>query len=363
MENKNKNYYAVIMAGGVGSRFWPWSRQAQPKQFLDILGTGQSLLQLTYQRFLAFLRSENIYIITNAMYQSTILEQLPDMPPENIIAEPVAMNTAPCVAYASHKIHALNPQAVCVFAPSDHLILKEQVFTQTLQKAFEYSEQNPALVTIGITPNRPDTGYGYIQYIKNNETETKKVKTFTEKPDLQLAQTFIESGEFLWNSGIFIWSTKTILQNFEALQPEMYQIFKSGKKHYNTDAEAAFIDKVYPTCKSISIDYAIMEKSGQVVVLPSDLGWSDLGTWKSLFETRDKTTENNVLHGNKIMAYDCENSLILNQNPDSVVVVNGLDNMMIINAGNAILVCPLDREQEVKHLYNEVKNKHKDKFS
>lgn len=352
------------MAGGIGSRFWPWSKKTLPKQFLDIMGSGQTLIQLTYERFKHIVPEENIFIITNEIYEDLILEQLPGINKDQIINEPQAMNTAPCVAYACSKIHAINKEAVCVVAPSDHLILKEMSFVETIFSGLEFAQKQQCLVTIGITPNRPDTGYGYIQFLENeHDTVAHKVKTFTEKPDLELAQTFIESGDFLWNAGIFIWTTKTILAAFEKHQPDTIKLFKDGSKLYNTPEEKAYIKKIYPLTKSISIDYAIMEKESNTFVIPADLGWSDLGTWKSLFETRQKTEENNLLHGEKIQVFDTTDSLILNQEKNKVVVTNGLKNMMVINTEDALLICEIDREQEVKIIVSEIKNKYKDKFS
>ncbi|MCO6494259.1 MAG: mannose-1-phosphate guanylyltransferase [Bacteroidetes bacterium] len=364
MQKLNKNHYAIIMAGGIGSRFWPWSKKSFPKQFLDIMGTGQTLLQLTYSRFKNIVPQENIYIISNEVYTPLIQEQLPEINSDNIIKEPQAMNTAPCVLYATSKIHAKNKDAVCVFAPSDHLILKEKTFIDTTIAGLEFAEKENTLVTIGITPNRPDTGYGYIQFLTNKQNQfAHKVKTFTEKPDLELAQTFIESGDFLWNAGIFIWASKTILNAFEIFQPDLFKLFKDGNKFYNSNEEQDYIRKIYPQTKNISIDYAIMEKADNVCVIPADLGWSDLGTWKSLFEVREKTMENNVIHGDKILVMDTKNSLVLNQEKEKVVVVNGLKNMMVINTEDALLICELNREQEVKLIVNEIKNRYKDKFS
>jgi mannose-1-phosphate guanylyltransferase len=360
----NKNHYAIIMAGGIGSRFWPWSKKAYPKQFLDIMGTGETLLQMTYQRFTHIVPAENIFIVTNGIYAPLIKEQLPSLQDNQIIKEPQAMNTAPCVAYATLKIQALNKEAVCVVAPSDHLILKEIVFVETVKKALDFAATNPSLVTIGITPNRPDTGYGYIQYLKaQQEGIAHKVKTFTEKPDLELAKTFIESGDFLWNAGIFIWSCKSILSSFEAFQPDMLKLFKDGSRFLNTPEEEGYFKKIYPQAKSISIDYAIMEKAANTFVIPADLGWSDLGTWKSLFELRDKTPEGNVLHGHKTMVFDTQNSLVLNQEENKVVVVNGMKNLMVINTKDALLICELDREQEVKNIVSELKNTFKERYS
>jgi mannose-1-phosphate guanylyltransferase len=375
MKHLDKNHYAVIMAGGIGSRFWPLSTKDMPKQFLDILGIGQTLLQITFERFKQVVPSENIFVITHEQYESIILKQLPEITSNQIIKEPQVMNTAPCVAFASNKILAINPNATMIFAPSDHLIIKENAFFDVVDKGLKFAENKDVLITIGIKPNRPDTGYGYIQYvdhIKNADTNksnvkfedyTFEVKTFTEKPDLELAKTFVESGDFLWNAGIFIWNANSILKAFDKLQPEMSQIFKNGKKIYNTPEEESFIKKVYPTCKSISIDYAIMEKADNVFVIPGDLGWSDLGTWKSLFEIRDKSaTGKNVIHGQNILEFNTSNSLLLNQETEKLVVVNDADNLLIVNTKDVLLVCNLDKEQEVKMIVNEVRNKFKDKY-
>jgi len=364
MNKKTENYYAIIMAGGVGSRFWPWSKKNLPKQFLDIFGTGQSLLQLTFERFTKIVPSQNIYIVTNETYSDLIRSQLPSIQENQIIQEPMAMNTAPCVAYSISKIHALNSKAVCIVAPSDHLILKEQKFIEIMSEGLEFGEKEDALITIGIEPNRPDTGYGYIQYKQNESKDNAfKVKTFTEKPDLELAKTFLESGDFLWNAGIFIWKAKTILQAFETHQADTYKLFKDGNKLYNTPSEKDFIQKIYPLTKSTSIDYAIMEKADNVYVIPADLGWSDLGTWKSLYETRSKTTEGNVIQGKHILHFDTTNSLVLNQEKDKLVVTNGINNLMVINTEDALMICDLDKEQEVKQIVDEVKIKFKEKYS
>jgi mannose-1-phosphate guanylyltransferase len=365
MNTLNQNHYAVIMAGGVGSRFWPWSTKDCPKQFLDIMGTGETLLQLTYNRFKKIVPENNIYIITNKAYDGLIRQQLNSITSKQIIAEPMAMNTAPCVAYANAKIQAENPNAVCIFAPSDHLVLKEDVFVTLMTEALQHASQHDQLLTIGIQPNRPDTGYGYIQYHRENDHQTPpfKVKTFTEKPNIELAQTFVDSGEFLWNAGIFTWSCKAIQKAIQTHQPDMAALFEDGMDVYNTPDEAAFIEKTYPLCKSNSIDYAIMEKADNVQVIPADLGWSDLGTWKSLFDVREKNEQHNVIQGNSNIVMNTSQSLILNQDQSKLLVVNGLDNVMIVQTENAILICNMDREQEVKQMVNEVKAKFKDRFS
>jgi mannose-1-phosphate guanylyltransferase len=362
---KNKNNYVVIMAGGIGSRFWPLSKRAYPKQFHDILGVGKSLLRLTFDRFAQFIEVENIYIITNASYTLLVHDQLPELPEANIIDEPASMNTAPCVAYASFKIFVKNPEANLIFAPSDHLITDENKFIDSLQKALTFTSQNKMLLTLGIKPNRPDTGYGYIQH---QETEIEegiyKVKTFTEKPTLEIAQTFLESGDFSWNSGIFIWKASDILGEFETHQSDMYELFKKGLKKFNTAEEQAFINKQYPLCKSISIDYAIMEKTKIAGIVPVDFGWSDLGTWKSLHVLREKDEHNNLLHGNNIEVYNSSNCLIVEEaNSDKLVVVEGFDDAIIVDTDEILFISHLSKEQEVREITADIKEKYKGKFS
>lgn len=362
---KNKNNYVVIMAGGIGSRFWPLSKRNYPKQFHDILGVGKSLLRLTYDRFAEFIEPNNIYIITNTTYTLLVSEQIPELPTGNIIDEPAAMNTAPCVAYASFKLFAKNPEANIVFAPSDHLITDEKTFKDSLITALNYTETHHKLITLGIKPNRPDTGYGYIQqHDKAIDEGLFMVKTFTEKPNLELAKTFIESGDFSWNSGIFIWTAKDILQEFETHQNDMYELFEKGIGKYNTLEEAAFIHEQYPQCKSISIDYAIMEKTKIAAIMPVDFGWSDLGTWKSLFVLRDKDENNNLKHGNNIELYQSSNCLIVQEaNPNKLVVVEGYDDAIIVDTEDILFISHLSKEQEVRDITNDIKDKYKGKFS
>src|SRR6201996_3019119 len=281
----NKNYYAIIMAGGIGSRFWPISRTSYPKQFLDILGTGKTLIQNTYDRFLKVCPKENIYVVTNESYTSLVNQQLPDMADNQVLTEPVMRNTAPCIAYGCFKIETLNPDAQIVVAPSDHLILDEAAFIAAIEKSLQVASSKDCLVTLGIKPSRPDTGYGYIQFTDITIGEDfHKVKTFTEKPTLEIAKTFLQSGDFLWNAGIFVWSAKAILHAFARFLPEMNEIFADARSVYNTENEKKHIHNAYQQCINISIDYGIMEKADNVYVLPSEFGWSDLGTWASIYD-------------------------------------------------------------------------------
>jgi len=308
-----KNNYAVIMAGGIGSRFWPMSKASRPKQFIDILGTGETLIQQTFGRLSKICPNENILIVTNKNYKDLCLEQLPKIKEENILCEPCMRNTAPCVAYAAFKIHNQNPEANLIVAPSDHLITNEDEFVRVAKKGLKESAENNILLTIGIFPSRPDTGYGYIQFnehpLKSNPT-IKKVKTFTEKPNQELALQFLDSGDFLWNSGIFIWSAETIIGSFRKHLRDIYDVFEGGKQYYYTSEESKYIDRMFPTCKNISIDYGIMEKSDNVYVYPADFGWSDLGTWGSLFTHLLSDNNNNAVQGDEVMLYDCTDNII-----------------------------------------------------
>lgn len=345
------------MAGGVGTRFWPVSRVNKPKQFLDILGLGQSLLQMTYARFEELLPSENIYIVTNENYRDLIKSQLPNINDNQILGEPMAKNTAPCIAYACYKIAAKDPDSVIVVAPSDHLILDKEAFIHQVNSAMSFADNNDALVTLGIKPSRPDTGYGYIQFKEEEVSEgVHEVKTFTEKPNLDMAKQFVDSGDFLWNAGIFIWKLKAIIKAFDDHLLEMSDLFKSGVNDYYTEQENAFIEKIYPSCQNISIDYGIIEKSGNVYVLPSEFGWSDLGTWKSLYDVADKNTESNVQIGKQVEFNSSKNNLVVSSN-DKLVFLEGVDNLFVLDTPDALLVCNKDNEQEVKRIVNEVKAK------
>ncbi len=347
------NNYVAIMAGGVGSRFWPASTENRPKQFLDILGVGKSLIRLTYERFLKIVPNENILIVTNKVYKAQVAEHLPELPLENILCEPSRNNTAPCVAYTAMRLRAMNENAVFVTAPSDHVILKEDAFLEKIQTAFEVAGKNDVLLTLGITPTRPDTGYGYIRY-EAAEGEVKKVRQFTEKPDLETAKSFLASGDYLWNAGIFVWSAKSILASFGKNAPEIVEILEAGKDAYNTPDEQAFVDEAYPRTPSISVDYAIMEKAQNVHTIPSDIGWSDLGTWGSLYAFRDKDETSNVADG-KIVIQDTTNSLIRG-NKDKLTIVRGLDDYIIVDEDNALLIYPKSAEQEIKKLVKQLKD-------
>lgn len=355
--------YAVIMAGGVGTRFWPVSRIDKPKQFLDILGMGESLLQMTYKRFCKILPEEHIYVVTNESYRDLIKEQIPGISNDQILGEPSAKNTATCIAYACSKIAFKDPNAVVVVAPSDHLILDTEAFLHQVKEGLHFAEHNQALVTLGIKPTRPDTGYGYIQYLdKHDDSAVFKVKTFTEKPNDELARQFIDSGDFLWNAGIFIWKTQVILDALEEFLPDISDLFKQGKDYFFTDKEKAFINKIYPVCPSISIDYGIIEKAENVYVLPSEFGWSDLGTWKSLYEITEKQQDENVLIGDEIELHESSGNLVYTECPKKIVVLEGVNNMFVLDTEDALLVCPVEKEQEVKRIVGELKLKYKGSY-
>jgi mannose-1-phosphate guanylyltransferase len=337
------------MAGGVGSRFWPKSRNNFPKQFIDILGLGRSLLQLTYERFLKVCSPENIYVLTNEQYINVIVDQLPALNKNNIIAEPSRNNTAPCIAYASFKIASLNPDAEIIVAPSDHLILDEKTFLEKVQTALDFAEASDALLTLGITPNRPDTGYGYINYERQGNNGIHKVNRFLEKPNLEKAIEFVSSGDYVWNAGIFIWKVSAILTALEKYAPEVYQLFLRGKSMYNTIDERKFIQENYPLSPNISIDYAIMEKAENVYTVPGEFGWSDLGTWASLYEVMDKDESNNVFTGFSASLQGTENCMI--QLPkEKVAIIKGLSNYIIVDDGKVLLIYPKQQEQEIKEV-------------
>lgn len=361
---KNNNY-CIIMAGGVGSRFWPMSKSDYPKQFLDILGTGLTLLQQTFNRFIDVCPANNIYVVTSEQYKELVYQQLPSLKKENVLCEPSRKNTAPCIAYASYKIHKTNPKAITVVAPSDHLITKEDTFKKAIKSCFAKAESEDCLLTLGITPNRPDTGYGYIQFvdspIKEKDKRIKKVKTFAEKPELEQAKFFVESGDFLWNSGIFIWSTKSILSAFEKHDPEMAAIFKEGVDVYNTPNETEFLKKAYITCKNISIDYSVMEKAKNVYVRESIIGWSDLGTWGSLYTHIKHREGNNAVVGKNVMLYNSKNCIV-NVAKDKLVVIQGLEDYIVVEAHGILLICKKSDEQQIRNFVNDVKVQKGDKF-
>ncbi len=348
------------MAGGIGSRFWPFSRTKYPKQFHDMLGTGKTLLQHTAERFKNICPTENILVVTNKIYKDLVLQQLPYIKEEHLLLEPIGKNTAPCIAYACYKIAQKNPLANIVVAPSDHIILNEYDFEKITLAALERTAKDNVLLTLGIRPSRPDTGYGYIQYDDFWEGQIKKVKTFTEKPHLELAQKFLESGEFLWNAGIFIWSVATILKSFRELSPEMADIFEEGTHYYYGAEEFDFLKKAYGECKNISIDYAILEKASNVFVIPADFGWSDLGTWKSLHEISYKDENNNVIGGN-VIAHETQNCIV-KTSEGKLIVVQGLDGYIVANFEDALIICKMDEEQRVKDFVSEIKSTFEGKF-
>ena len=379
------------MAGGVGSRFWPFSREEKPKQFLDFFGTGRSLLQMTVDRFRPLIPIENMFIVTNVAYKQMILEQVPDLSEGQILCEPARRNTAPCIAYATAHIRAIclkragltaqtqdwsrpEMQANIVVAASDHLILEEEKFRQTISKAFDFVSTNKAICTLGMQPTRPETGYGYIQFVadKLNEVESLKlkversrldesgelkdiypVKTFTEKPNLEMAKVFLESGDFLWNSGIFIWNLQTISEAFRYLLPEVADRFREGELLMGTEREEAFIEEIFPKCPNISIDYGIMEKANNVFVLPSSFGWSDLGTWGSLYELSEKDSEGNVSLHSEAHFYEATGNIVVLE-PGKKVIVQGVEDMIIAEEKGALLVCKKSEEQRIKQFVSEL---------
>jgi mannose-1-phosphate guanylyltransferase len=359
------HHYAIIMAGGVGTRFWPMSTTQHPKQFLDILGTGQTLLQQTYHRLEKVCPPENIYIVTSNIYEGLVLDQLPGFSRDNLLAESARRNTAPCVAYACYKIHKKDPKALTVVAPSDHLVRKEETFMKAISSCFEKAASMDCLITLGIKPTRPDTGYGYIQFVNSDVPEVdkriKKVKTFTEKPNHEMANFFVESGDFLWNSGIFVWSTASIIKALEKHDPELANIFREGWDFYNTPREQEFADKAYATCKNISIDYSVMEKADNVYVRSSIFGWSDLGTWGSLYTHIEKDEHRNAIVGKNIITYDCNNCIV--QVPsDKLVVLQGLEDYIVVESGGVLMICKKQDEQLIRNFVNDVKVKKGERY-
>jgi mannose-1-phosphate guanylyltransferase len=344
--------YVIIMAGGVGTRFWPFSRTDFPKQFHDVLGTGKTLLQQTVERFDGVCPIENIYIVTSQEYRELVKEQIPALSYDQILLEPHRRNTAPCIAYACYKIAARNPDANVVVAPADHIILKEEVFKDTIKVALGATRNEDILVTLGIQPTRPDTGYGYIQYIPDKMT-VKKVKSFTEKPHLELAVQFLDSGDFVWNAGIFVWNIKSFKKALNEFQPDIAEIFGGGEPHYYLESEDGFIQRAYQHCGSISIDNGIMEKADNVHVVLSNFGWSDLGTWKSLYEVSEKDSNKNVIDGNLIL-HNTTNSIIKTPK-DKLVVIDGLDGFIVAEYDGVLLICKKEDEQKVKEFVAEAK--------
>lgn len=357
-----QNNYVAIMAGGIGSRFWPISRTSYPKQFRDLLGTGRSLIQWTYERFRHICPKENIYFIVNDLYIPILKEQIPDINDFNIISEPSRKNTAPCAAYFAHKMMALNPNANIIMSPADHLIMDERAFERTTYEALDFVAHHPAMLTMGIKPTRPDTGYGYIQYDDTEELDKVfRVKTFTEKPSLELARTFLKSGDFLWNSGLFIWNVKTIMDAVEKLLPEIHEVFLQAKDAYNTPQENEVIHNLYAQCTNISIDYGLMEKAKNVFVIPSYFGWCDLGTWESAYDNSEKDYLGNAVYGKNVMIIDA-NECMVKAPDDKLVVLQGLEQFIVIDTPDVLLICERNREQQIKEYVAEVKRNKGDKY-
>jgi mannose-1-phosphate guanylyltransferase len=350
------------MAGGIGSRFWPVSRVSYPKQFIDILGTGQTLIQQTMERFRNTVPLENIYVVTAKEYVGITKEQLPELPEENIISEPFRKNTAPCIAYISFKLYKKDKEGSLIVAPADHLILDKQKFLDTCDEALGFANRLNALVTLGIKPTYPNTGYGYIQHDDKETTDSiYKVKTFTEKPNLELAKTFLASGDFLWNSGIFIWKLNCILEAFQIYLPEMYELFAAEEDTLNTDEEPAAIDTLYALCTNISIDFGIMEKANNVYVIPSSFGWSDLGTWNSAWENMEKDYWENAVAGNRVMMIDARKCVVHAPN-EKLIVLQGLDNFIVVDTKDVLLICEKDKEQSIKQYVGDVKRNMGEKY-
>jgi mannose-1-phosphate guanylyltransferase len=358
----SKNQYVAIMAGGIGSRFWPMSRTDFPKQFLDILNTGRTLIQATYDRFAKFIPAENIFVVTFEQYKDIVAAQLPELKPDNILCEPSRKNTAPCIAYISYKLQQLNPNANLICAPADHLVTDDEGFKKVCTDALHFTAHIKGLVTLGIKPTHPNTGYGYIQYEQQSVSDNVyQVKTFTEKPDKELARTFIASGDFLWNAGIFVWQVKNIIKAFEKHLPEMHEVFDAEKSNFNTKKEKEAIERIYPQCINISIDYGVMEKADNVYIIPSSFGWSDLGTWSSTYENLEKDYLGNAVAGNNVIIIDGTQNMIHADNK-KLVLLQGVDDFIIVDTKDVLLICKKDKEQEIKEYVAEVKRNKGDKF-
>ena len=345
----NKNYYAILMAGGVGSRFWPVSTADFPKQFHDMLGSGDTLIQKTFSRLAKLIPVENIFILTNERYNALVLEQLPMVKQEQVLLEPAMRNTAPCILYASLKIQKLNPKAVMVVAPSDHWIEDEDEFAQNLEQCFTFCQKEDALMTLGIQPTFPNTGFGYIEFDKSDTNPIKKVNQFREKPDYETAKSFLEAGNFLWNGGIFIWSVESITAAFSKFQPQMSALFMKGFESYNTDAEKAFIKESYANAENVSIDYAVMENAKNVYVLPATFDWNDLGTWGQLHEKIDKDENNNGVINAKVILENASNNIV-RSDANKIIVIDGLHDYIIVDKEGILMIYPKEKEQDIKRI-------------
>ncbi|SKB71478.1 mannose-1-phosphate guanylyltransferase [Maribacter arcticus] len=358
----NKNYYAVLMAGGVGSRFWPISTSENPKQFHDMLGTGTTLIQKTFQRLNKFVPTENILILTNERYNDLVLKQLPMVKQEQVVLEPAMRNTAPCILYAAMKIQKMNEDAVMIVAPSDHWIEDEEAFAKDVTACFKKCETEDVLCTLGIKPSFPNTGFGYIEYNKADTEQIKKVNQFREKPDYETAKDFLAQGNFLWNAGIFMWSAKTIVNAFQKYQPKQYKLFRDGLVCFNTDDERKFISENYPKAENISIDYAILENSSSIFVLEASFDWNDLGTWGSLYDKLDKEENNNAIVNARVLTQDASGNMIRSK-AGKVVVVDGLNDYIIVDKDEVLLIYPKAKEQDIKQVLNKVKDAFGEEFA
>lgn len=359
---KNRNYYAILMAGGVGSRFWPVSTQDFPKQFHDMLGTGDTLIQKTFQRLSHLIPQENIFILTNELYNDLVLEQLPMVTQRQVVLEPAMRNTAPCILYAALKIQKENPDAVMIVAPSDHWIEDEKTFSKNVQQAFDFCEKNDALMTLGIQPTFPNTGFGYIEFDKANDDIIKPVHQFREKPNYETAKSFISQGNFLWNAGIFMWSVKSVVEAFRKNQTVLFDLFEKGTSCYNTESEKDFIAENYPKADNISVDYAIMEGSKNVYVLPAEFDWNDLGTWGSLYDKLDKDVSGNAVVNARTLTENASGNMIRTK-ADKIVVVDGLNDYIIVDKEDVLLIFPKEKEQDIKKLLQKVKDKFGERYA
>ena len=358
----NKHHYVAIMAGGIGSRFWPYSRQNYPKQFLDILNTGKTLIQWTFERYAKLVPQENILVVTTNEYSDIVAKQLPTLPKKNILSEPARKNTAPCIAYVSFKIFQDDPEASLIVAPADHIIIDVEEFHKVCKQALDFVNHINAFITLGMKPTYPNTGYGYIQHEQMEVApNVNKVKTFTEKPTLDIAKSFLASGDFLWNAGIFVWKVKNIIKAFEKYLPEIYEVFDAEKENFNTKDEKKAISRIYPQCTNISIDFGIMEKADNVYVIPSSFGWSDLGTWNSAYENYEKDYLGNAVAGNNVIVVDATRCMV--HVPDEkLVMLQGIDDVIVVDTNDVLLICKKEKEQEIKDYVAEVKRNKGDKF-
>ena len=352
-----KNYYALLMAGGVGSRFWPVSTQSFPKQFHDMLGTGETLLQKTFSRLSKLVPEDQILILTNTAYNDLVKEQLPQIAQKNIVLESAMRNTAPCILLSSLKIEKENPDAVMIVAPSDAWIEDEDAFVNNLEVAFDDAQQEETIVTLGIQPTFPNTGYGYINYDKEDSAFAKAVKRFTEKPDYTTAKQFVSSGDYLWNAGMFIWSVKTVVNSFKTFLPEMYNLLNAGKEVYNLPEEQEFINRVYPDAENISIDFGIMEKHTNVKVVPATFDWNDLGTWGSLYDKMEGDSGGNAIVNARVIATNASGNIIRTED-DKVVVLDGLKDYIIVEKEKVLVIVPKSKEQDIKEIRNKVQSKY-----